>query len=91
MWGRDRAELYYLDGTTAMTALPVTITNGAFTAGHAQKLFDARGYSTDGTRAYDVAADGSRFIFVKAPRPPGHLVVVLNWFAEVKEKLRERR
>ncbi|MEO6237376.1 MAG: protein kinase [Vicinamibacterales bacterium] len=96
VWGRERAELYYLDGASAMTVVPVTTAGGTFGAGNPQKLFDARSYSADGARGYDVSADGRRFIFVKdagAPesRLPGHLVVVLNWFAEVQGKFRARR
>ena len=37
--------------------------------------------------AYDVSADGERFVFVKRPleRAPRRLIVVTNWFEELRE------
>ena len=65
MWARNGTELFYLDGSTAMTAIPVQTAGDTFGAGNPKTLFDARMYTADGTRAYDVSSDASRFILIK--------------------------
>jgi eukaryotic-like serine/threonine-protein kinase len=96
MWARDGAELFYLDGSTAMTAVPVQTGGTTFGAGNPKTLFDARMYTADGTRAYDVSPDG-RFILIKdsgtadSRLAPAGIIVVLNWFDDLEERLRRRR
>jgi hypothetical protein len=59
--------------------------------GRAVKVFDGSAYigggAQGGGRTYDVSPDGSRFLMVKAgsaDQAPASLVVVLNWFEELK-------
>ena len=49
-------------------------------------------YAVDVARGYDVAKDGSRFLFVKNVTSVGRpsVLVVDNWFNEVMEKMRVR-
>ena len=95
MWARNGTELFYLDGSTAMTAVPVQTAGDTFTVGNPKALFDARMYTADGTRTYDVSPDGSRFILIKgsdtgAPRlTPAGIMVVLNWFEDLKGRLQQ--
>jgi len=59
-----------------------------FTSGNAKALFDARIYTADGTRAYDVAPDGTRLLLIKdggtadSKLTPAGIFVVLNWLAD---------
>jgi hypothetical protein len=71
--------------------MPVS-TGATFTVGMPKRLFDARYFSANQARSYDVSPDGRRFLFIKnamleAADPnatPASIVVTLNWFAELK-------
>ena len=88
MWRGDGEELFYLNGSTAMTAIAVQTAGPTFTSGTAKALFDARIYTADGTRAYDVAPDGSRLLLIKdsgtgdSTLTPAGVFVVLNWLRD---------
>lgn len=91
LWARNGRELFYLDGTGALVAVPVQ-TQPVFTAGNPAKLFDARYLSIRPARSYDVTPDGQRFLFIEnapvadssgAPAAPT-LVIVQNWTEELK-------
>lgn len=62
----------------------------AFSAGNPQLLFEGQYISVLSGRTYDVSPDGRRFLMIKDARPadpaavPPQLVVVLNWFEELK-------
>jgi hypothetical protein len=54
-------------------------------------------FSTSGVRNYDIAPDGSQFITAgtldvssDTPRPTQQIQVVLNWFEELKQKVRAK-
>lgn len=92
MWSHDGRELYYRDFDGAMWAVPVEL-NPTFAPGAAVRLFPDHRYAGRGrlmsARTYDLSPDGKRFLMIKlAPNPPeggaSALVVVLNWFAELK-------
>ena len=91
MWARNGKELFYLDASTAMTAVPVQ-TAGRFEAANPKTLFDARIYTAGGTGKYDVSADG-RFILIKdgattdSTLAPAGIIVVLNWLEDLSIKL----
>ena len=59
-----------------------------FTAGTLTKLFEGRYYvggAANVGRTYDASPDGQRFLMMKADtNTPTSLVVVLNWFEELK-------
>jgi hypothetical protein len=63
-------------GTTFTAGKPVRILNSAYYAGT--------------NRSYDVSPDGQRFLMIKESAsagpsaPPAGIVVVLNWFGELK-------
>ena len=73
----------------------------AFSAGNPAKLFDAPSIMLDGrfiasgtNRSYDVSRDGRRFLMIKenagtseGNAPPASMVVVQNWFEELRAKM----
>jgi len=95
LWARSGRELYFVDAARHMTA--VTFTPGTpprFGDRHAlfpltpDDYLDANTYYTP----FDVAADG-RFLMARRVRPEAGaapLIVVENWFAELRQKLAQR-
>lgn len=88
LWARDGRELFYINGAGMLVSTPISAAQG-FTHGTPIELFPARQYYVEVARNYDVAADGSRFLFVKnlstVNRPS--LVVVSHWLDEVRAKM----
>jgi len=91
-WARNGRELFYLSPQNDM--MSVQVANGDTWSSTAPvKLFDASAYYTGGTANpyinYDVAKDG-RFLMVKPKgtagegAPATNLIVVQNWFEELK-------
>ena len=87
VWSRDGLELFYRDFSGALLAVPVTLAS-RFSAGRPVTLFDGGGFSGAGptgtSQTYDVAKDG-RFLMLKtAAGAHTSLVIVHNWFEELK-------
>jgi hypothetical protein len=87
-WERQSRELYFVEGTGAtQRMMAAKVQAGAtFNFELAQPLFNTNDYVS-----YNVAADG-RFLFVRnanpgTSTPPARIVVVENWFEEVKRLL----
>jgi Tol biopolymer transport system component len=79
MWRRDGKELFYLGADRRLTA--VAVTQGArFEAGPPQPLFQTRSRYT-GNIAYDVTADGQRFLVNTLIGAEGisPITVEVNW------------
>jgi len=90
-WNHNGKELFYRSGNKMM-ALDVA-TQPSFSAGKPHMLFEGQYFTSDwpliGT-AYDVSADGQRFLMVKATEQSSsatQINVVLNWFEELKQKV----
>ena len=87
VWSHDGRELFYRDFSGALIAVPVTLTSG-FSAGRPVKLFDGGGFAGAGpvgsSQTYDVAEDGRFLMLKKAAGADTSLVIVHNWFAELK-------
>ncbi len=101
-WAHSGRELFYLDANGMLTSVSVQATATTFSAATPVKILDrayyagASGRGLD-LRAYDVSADGLRFLMIKedaAPgetaTPPASLIVILNWTEELKAKLPAR-
>jgi serine/threonine-protein kinase len=91
MWARDGRELYYLNGSSIM-AVPVQ-TSPSFVAGTPVRLFGGGYFSAILGRTCDVARDG-RFLMIRNPpldpaTTPASMIVVQNWFEELKGKFRQ--
>ena len=91
VWSHDGKELFYLAGR-AMMSVPIQ-TAPTFSAGNPAKLFEGRYSPGLSSRAYDVSKDGQRFLMIKessataeANPSPVNMVVVLNWFEELKRR-----
>lgn len=95
LWARNGRELFYFDPGGALMAVPIQAAT-TFTPGNPAKLLDAKyfaGAAGAGGRTYDVSPDGQRFLMIKDNTPgnqtaaPASMVVVLNWFEELKARL----
>ena len=102
-WSPDGRELFYFSDSgaaPAVMAVPVdTDDDGNFSAGTPSVVFEGVLYQNRDNAAYDVAADGERFLVISAitgvgvvgalgdiyRSPPIH--VVLNWFEELKARV----
>jgi Tol biopolymer transport system component len=90
-WGSDGKELYYVEGGAALMAVSVS-TEGAFTLGQPQQLFESSDLRAGGTPSYDVSADGQRFVMAamiesEEPAPPA-IRIVENWHDEFLDRER---
>jgi serine/threonine protein kinase/Tol biopolymer transport system component len=89
-WGRNGRELFFLDGSNALTAVPVRTSGPTFIAGTPAKLFDTNYLEPNPARHYDVSPDSRRFLMIKDSVNSGanatarSMVVVLNWTEELK-------
>ena len=86
LWASNGREVYYRSGEGALTAANVG-TVPTFTVGARRRLFAATQYvSNPDFRTYHVSPDGRRFLFMKQLSGARELVVVLNWFQELKRR-----
>ncbi len=64
----------------------------AFRAGTPKVLFSAGPISTGNSGAYDVSADGKRFLILKAPDEgragPPQVNFIFNWFEDIRRRVR---
>ena len=58
VWARSGRELFYLDESSALTAVPVRTSGTTFIAGHPATVFDTRYAEPNPARHYDVSSDG---------------------------------
>jgi len=93
LWSRDGREVYYRNLNSEMVAVPVTV-GTTLRAGEPRVLFeipsDVAVIDANFYTAWDVASDG-RFLMTRSIATPSQfeapLIVVENWFEEVKAKL----
>ena len=83
-WRRDGKEIFYVTPDGQLMAAEVAERNGTLEVGRVQKLFD--GIVTTRGIAYDVSADGQKFLVVDdgvaAARP---LTLLQNWTASLRK------
>jgi eukaryotic-like serine/threonine-protein kinase len=99
VWSPTGRELFFVNRTSIM-AVTVQLTP-TFSAGNPTKLFDAPSIMLDGRfigtgthRTYDISRDGQRFLMIKVNAGPSErdaplatMIVVQNWFEELKAKM----
>jgi hypothetical protein len=77
-----------MDGVVTMMAVTVDTAAERVSVGQPRKLFEDRFVVSTPARAYDVTADGKRFVMVRrldAPQPPPvHLVLVEHALEEIQ-------
>ena len=87
LWSHDGTELFYQSSTNELHAVEVR-PGTAFTTGERNSLFSLTEY-LQGIGVYDLSATDQRFIFlhpqIRGPRD--ELVVVHNFFEELKERV----
>ena len=83
LWASN-SELFFWNGDR-LFAIPVR-TTPELAIGEPEALFTSRRYTTNQSQAYDVTADGQRFLMVKIPEAskPREVQIVLNWFTELE-------
>jgi Tol biopolymer transport system component len=86
-WSPDGRELFYMNAA-AMMAVSIQTRGPSLAAGTPEFLFDGP-FDTTQDMNFDVSPDGTRFVMVEADpdASPTRLQVVLNWPAELKEKV----
>jgi Tol biopolymer transport system component/predicted Ser/Thr protein kinase len=89
-WNRNGRELFYRSGDKMM-AVDIAMQSG-FAAGKPKMLFEGAYVASPLTFSnYDVSPDGQRFLMLKpveqAEAAPTQIVVVQNWFEELKQKV----
>jgi hypothetical protein len=90
VWSRNGRELFYRDANDNLVAAEITGTS-SFVVGRKRVLFSARPYFADPYHAnYDVGPDG-RFLMLKiVSRGGGQLILVDNWFTELRALLKKQ-
>ena len=87
-WAPNGKELFYRHGERLMVVdVPLEPSQAS---GKPQVLFESRfKVPTSLAPGYGVMPDGERFVFVKpgAPEPVREIVVVLNWFEDLKRRV----
>jgi serine/threonine-protein kinase len=89
VWAHSGRELFYLNGRQEMTSIPITPGAG-FAVGQPRVLFPAAPYVLEGNAGvYDVSPDDRRFVLIRAATGGSgtELVVVQNWFEELKGRV----
>jgi hypothetical protein len=88
-WSPKGDEIFYRDGTRFMT-VPVS-TEAEFQAGPPRLLFEGDYFHCHGP-SFDVSPDGQRLLVLKpvtGGEPVTELQIVVNWFEELNERMRE--
>ncbi len=95
VWSFSGRELFYVDGSGQLVAAQVETSSG-FQVGERRPLFsltDRQLYQGPNYASWDVAPDDSRFLFIQPVAGAGQgghdLIVVENFFAELKQKLKK--
>jgi hypothetical protein len=89
LWSRDGSEIFYRIGNRMMTVRATTVPS--FKTNTPQLLFEGVYDKGKASRpAYDVTADGQRFLMVKTgdtESAPTRFEFVLEWFEELKGRV----
>jgi len=93
LWARS-GQLFYLAGarnqglTGAIMSVPVEH-QATWTTATPTKLFEGEYLAPANGRTYDISADAKRFLMIKPAdqAPPPSVVVIQNWFEELKRRV----
>jgi serine/threonine-protein kinase len=85
VWSWDDAELFYRSGDS-IVAVGIT-TTPAFAVGRAEAVVRGPYVPNPMHTNYDVHPDGNRFVMVRSGEGETRMIVVLNWFEELKAKV----
>jgi Tol biopolymer transport system component len=86
-WSADGREIFYVTPNAELMSAKVA-TAGGFAVTSQERVLDMTDYLRDtGFRMYQYLPETRRFIMLRPEPFPGDLVVVENWFREIREKL----
>jgi serine/threonine-protein kinase len=86
LWSRDGREIYYRGQDRNIYAVGIE-TSPTLTVGQRIVLFEDK-YDRNSSHAnYDQHPADNRFVFIKGSNDPTDLVLVLNWFEELKQRM----
>ncbi|MEJ2205253.1 MAG: protein kinase, partial [Gemmatimonadota bacterium] len=86
-WAPDGNTIYYRSRRDSLVAARLSFEGGSIQVRARTNLFSTSRYALErNDRAYDVHPDGRRFLFIRQPET-SNLVVVTDWFAEVRQIL----
>jgi hypothetical protein len=91
IWARNGRELFHLNSRQEMVGVEIKPGPG-FAVGEPKVLFPAAPFDVGGGfQLYDVTPDGKRFVMVRgtAATAETELVLVQNWFEELKARTRK--
>ncbi len=88
LWSRDGSELFFQSGTKLMA---VTVTPGAAFSASIPRLVHEGRYckQSNGNTSWSITPDGKRFLRIQSAEPERAITqfeLVLNWFAELKQR-----
>ncbi len=92
VWSSDGRELFYRSSKGDLMAAQIDAT-GDFRVNSERPIFSVKSYVGDSrNHAYSVSPDGRSFYFIDAlPGTPSQLIVVTNWWEELKQKVGSNR
>jgi Tol biopolymer transport system component len=87
-WTKEGREIVYVNPGQGFKAVPVNERGSSLVVGEEVTLFDGRYLSQDPLPAWDVSADGSRFVFLESPESSDTdsktVIVATNWHDELR-------
>ncbi len=90
VWSPTGRELFFLDASQNMVAMPVAPGPG-FRTGSPQVLFSATGYfSQVYQQMFDVSSDGQQFVMIRAEAREQGVVVVTGFLDDLKHRMADR-
>ena len=88
LWSHSGRELFYRSTDGQLVRAEVTSGSG-FVVGVRTPLFSVESYKSDRNHTlYDVSPDDQRFLMIKSGGGSRQIIVVLNWFGEVAQRMR---
>jgi serine/threonine-protein kinase len=87
LWSHRGSELFYVDGAGNLMTVDVKA-NPNLSFGHPVVLFNVAGFATDFEANFTLSPDDRRFLMIRqvSNSNPDRLIVVENWFSELKAK-----
>jgi serine/threonine-protein kinase len=91
-WAPNGREIFYLDESNTLTAVPVQTGEAGFTMGNPTRMFKPSYAVPQVYRAYDISPDGRQFLMIKQAAAVNQaatasMVVVLNWTEELRRRV----
>jgi WD40 repeat protein len=93
IWANDGTELFYRKGGGGDLVAVQVSTDGSFQIGQEHVLFPAARYGSNSLHPlYDVSPDDQRFLMLRSTSaeedaPPPRMIMTLNFFTELEERL----